>query len=492
MQIIAKVDRPKVRFDQDTKINLMLNLTAPDVDLTKKRNPLAICAVLDRSGSMAEKNKIGNLRKTMYKLIDNLSESDSLGLVFFDTEITFVEFSKMNSTNKERFKKEIASVDALGGTDIGSALVKSSEMFSKFEGPVGSVERVLLLTDVDANNGAPEPEHFIPIMKQFRKGVGMSTFGYGERYNEKLMEALSKEGKGANYFIETIDSVATAFATELGGLLTCFAQDIKIKLIPNKGTEIINVLNDFDVKTEEDKHGNLVTTIDVTDIYRGENKKILIQIDAKKRDKALPREVSLADVSVSFRVLETGKTETLAIKPKIEFVKDPDNATKEADKEITEQVALLEVAILQEQAKKLADAGQWKQAKEVLQNGVKQMSFVGTVTCNAYAVSLQDDCNMIGADYCADSVVSKKMSSTYTSMRRGMRGVSGQSAEASGLYAATGAVNYSAANNTFVNNMVDNFNAPNGTVNADENNPPINNPQENAGGTGYTKNRKAD
>ena len=119
MQINAKVDYQKVRFNKKNKVNLMVEIEAPEQEASEKRNPLALCAVIDRSGSMAERagtfgTKLDAVKKSLYKLIDHLTEDDSLSLVFFDNNITSVEFKKMDSGAKDAMKREIANVQPGG------------------------------------------------------------------------------------------------------------------------------------------------------------------------------------------------------------------------------------------------------------------------------------------------------------------------------------------------------------------------------------------
>ena len=175
------------------------------------------------------------LDASMYKMIDHMTDSDSLSFVFFNQSAETVSFKKMSSSNKETMKQEIAKLSPGGSTDIGSAIVAANRLFDNYEGETGSIERIMLLTDGQANYGAMEMKHFKPIIEKTRKGVSLSTFGYGNGFNEDLLTSISKQGKGNNYFIENPDGVAQVFAVELGGLLTCFAQDMVLSIKTHKG-----------------------------------------------------------------------------------------------------------------------------------------------------------------------------------------------------------------------------------------------------------------
>ena len=190
MQVTVKLDMDKVVYDKSGSVNLMATLEAPDVAKESKRSQLCVCAVIDRSGSMqttgrsTNGNKMDYVKRSMYKMIDHMTEDDSLALVFFDHTVENVDFRKMNSANKEVMRQAIAKVQPRGNTDIGAALRKAGELFAQYEGGVKSVERVMLLTDGVANIGAECPEQFAPIVSGLRRGVSVSCFGYGEDFNK--------------------------------------------------------------------------------------------------------------------------------------------------------------------------------------------------------------------------------------------------------------------------------------------------------------------
>jgi Ca-activated chloride channel homolog len=418
MNITSKLDRDSVLHSKNNTVNLMVSLKAPEVDPSKKRNPLSICAVLDRSGSM-NGAKLEHVKKSMYKLIDHLTEDDGLAVVFFDDRITSVGFKKMGSSAKEALKMKIEEIQPRGSTDIGSALLKAIELFQSYEGAANSVERIMLLTDGQANVGCTHYEQFVPVLQKRREGIGVSCFGYGDQFNEELLRELSKTGKGSNYFIESPDSVAKVFAVELGGLLTCYAQNISIEINPHKGAKVVNVLNDLDVSTKQNDDGDPITVIGIDDVFCGEDRKVLIRLECEKRPQALPRSTTVADLKVSYRTVEDSKEQSGESKAKISFVKTEDEVTKEADKEVAEQVAILEAASIQVEAKKLADAGDWSGARSLYDVGISNLRSIGTDMAVSYASNMDSLKENYTADYQVGGVFSKSAYSVSTSALSG-------------------------------------------------------------------------
>lgn len=430
MQVSVKLDMDKVVYDKNGSVNLMATLEAPDVSKESKRSQLCVCAVIDRSGSMQTtgKSKNGNkmdyVKRSMYKMIDHMTEDDSLALVFFDHSVESVDFRKMNSANKEVMRQAIAKVQPRGNTDIGAALRKAGELFAQYEGGVKSVERIMLLTDGVANMGAERQEQFAPIVSGLRRGVSVSCFGYGEDFNEELLTGIAKHGKGNNYFIETPDSVSKVFAVELGGLLTCYAQEIVLSIKTHKGASVTNVLNDVDVSTRQDSDGELVTDVKVGDIYAGERRDIIVRIGFEKRPQALPRPITLADVSLSYLSMDDSKSKTDSSKVKVELVKTASEATQKPDAAIAEQVAILEAAVIMAQAKKMADEGQWMEAKNHIFTSSSALRDVGTEKSVQYACSMDSFADSLSADYSAGNTLSKGMGSfAYSTATRSVGSV---------------------------------------------------------------------
>jgi Ca-activated chloride channel family protein len=383
-------------------------------------------------GGATSGTKMDYVKKSMWKMIEHMTEEDSLGIVFFDDRIETVEFRRMTSANKEVMRQRVADVEPRASTDIGSAILAAARMFAGYEGGAKSVERIMLLTDGEANMGAKEPEQFTPIISQVRGGVSLTCFGYGARFNEALLTTLSKTGKGNNYYIETPDNVAKVFAVELGGLLTCYAQDIVLSVKAHKGAVVANVLNDLDVETAQDQDGELVTKVKVGDIYAGEKRDVIIRLDFEKRPQALPRPVTLADVTLSYRAMSDAQTKSESSKVKVELVKTAAEATKERDADISEQVAIFEAANVMAEAKKMADAGDWSAAKQFIGSNSVHLRSMGRAKTTAYAASMDSFADSLTADYAAGDRLSKSIGSfAYsTSTSRGLHSVGASAAAA--------------------------------------------------------------
>lgn len=325
------------------------------------------------------KRKIDALKETARKLVEHLSSSDEVGLVTF-SDVAEVVYERKAVENKDSIYAAINSMQPTSSTNMSGGLLQAFKMINKtFKG----VKRIMLLTDGLANVGVSDPVGILQLIDQ-REGSTISTFGFGTDCNRKLLEDIAKAAGGNSYFIDSAEDLSNTFAKELGGILSCMAQNIEVKITPNKGVKVDSVLNNF---TVEDKNG--VAVIKAEDVYVGENKKILIKLQLEKVPNAKPRATSLAHVEVSFDDLVSKKHDTITLNPKVEYVKAAD-ADKEAILEIREQLAIIEAAKAQAQAVQLASVGRYDDARGLIQCSMTALNDVGTKLCSDVAALSND------------------------------------------------------------------------------------------------------
>ncbi|CAF3369228.1 unnamed protein product [Rotaria sp. Silwood2] len=206
----------------------LLPITASEKELNELRVPIDLVCVVDQSGSM-KGEKIALLKKTLDYIIDQMGPLDRLAIVSFDTKA----YDRSNGLNMMTHAKQqilhtavAQNVHASGGTYIGSGLEMSIRMLTsrRTKNPVGAM---LLLTDGEDN----QYHDYSQLMRTLPDGVVCHTFGYGLGHRAALLSQLAEQGHGGTFtFIDQVDSIALAFATALGTLFTCVAQNLNVKL----------------------------------------------------------------------------------------------------------------------------------------------------------------------------------------------------------------------------------------------------------------------
>jgi Ca-activated chloride channel family protein len=389
----ARLEKSKVAFNKKHEVHLLVNLEGKKPE-NAKRNPLVLGVAIDLSSSMNEQNgqKIEDAKNGLLKLVDHLTDEDVLSIVAFSTTVWVpLEPTKMTQNAKEKAKAEIRSMHTHSSTNLSGATLetyeqvrKSAEMKLK-----ESVSRALIFTDGQPTTGDQSTEGLVAIAKNHPKDTSLICFGYGPDYNADLMTAMAKVTGGEAYHIKTPDEFGPTLGRVLGGLLSCVAQKVKLTLKMKPDVKILEVLNDFDVKGNDDKTEAVIT---VDDVYSQEKRGVLVKLELPEMDKS-DRPFKLGAASIEYQDLLANEScfEELALK--IEYVKESE-ADKEADKEVAEKIAVMAAAKAQEEAMVLAQQGHFAQAKSVIRGAAMNLASVGTAFACSAAADL--DKNVMG------------------------------------------------------------------------------------------------
>jgi Ca-activated chloride channel family protein len=363
----VRQERDKVALGRKHIQHLLVSLEGSKIPQAS-RKPLRIGVAIDCSGSMSGE-KLQYAKKSLTKLVEHLSEEDVLGVVgFSDNIFKVVEPQKMTAAAKAAAIQEISKLHDLGSTNLSGATIEAYNYLKNGleAGMKGSLGRAFLFTDGLPTAGETNSQSLVRIAGEKRpEGDSLSCFGYGKDHDPELLASMAKAGGGNFYFVQTPDQAPAFFGRELGGLLSCVAQGVKVTVKTKPDVKIQEVLNDLDVKGNTNDTEVVVT---VDDVYAGEKRNVLLRLELPEMDKG-GHPFKYADVKVEFEDLVAKKTEVLEATIKVEYVKE-EEAQKDADKDVQDQIALQQAAKAQEEARKFADQGNFAQAKGVLRNAV--------------------------------------------------------------------------------------------------------------------------
>ena len=96
----------------------------------------------------------------------------------------------------------------------------------------GAENRVLVLSDGDANVGATSHEEILNTIAGYaKKGITLSTLGFGEgNYKDTMMEQLADKGDGNYTYVDGFSEAKRVFGTQLAGTMEVIARDVKIQV----------------------------------------------------------------------------------------------------------------------------------------------------------------------------------------------------------------------------------------------------------------------
>lgn len=241
-KLLLSSDRAAVVAGTDHTLTVLVRLQAPEPPPNAQpRQPLHLALVLDRSGSMAGE-PMQEARNCARYVVDNLAPNDWATVIAFDDEVECV--APLGPVgDKLALRAAIASIDTAGSTNLhGGWLTGAEQLMLGIAEP--GVHRVILLSDGNANAGETELEAIAGQCRdRARSGISTSTYGLGRDFNEDLMLAMAKAGRGNAYYGETAADLADPFQSEFALLTSLCARGLVIKV--NAPAEVgVTMLND--------------------------------------------------------------------------------------------------------------------------------------------------------------------------------------------------------------------------------------------------------
>jgi Ca-activated chloride channel family protein len=196
----------------------------------QERQPVHLVYLVDVSGSMSSPDRLPLAKKSLALLTDTLKPGDTVALCTYAGS-TRVVLPPTGIDDKTKILAGIASLDAGGGTAMSSGIQLAYDLASKTL-VKGHVNRIVVLSDGDANIGNASHEQILRTVSQYKdKGITLSTVGFGSgNYRDTMMEQLADKGDGNYTYIDGEDHARKVFSQQVDGLLQVVARDVKIQV----------------------------------------------------------------------------------------------------------------------------------------------------------------------------------------------------------------------------------------------------------------------
>lgn len=302
-----------------TIVRALVTVTG-EAPTAKKRAPIAVSLVLDRSGSMGGE-PLEAAKEAAVTLVRHLHADDEVSAVAYDHDVQTVA----TPTRGEGFAeviRAIRSIDEGGSTNLSGGWLRGREMVAAARRKE-LTRRVILLTDGHANAGITESSLLAGLTRGARhEGVSTSTIGFGAGYDEDLLRAMADGGGGNAWYIERADQATGVFGEEIAGLLALSAQNLAVEVQP--GAQVTLTMVHHDYPWHPTPGGR---RFEIGDLYAHEPRKLLVEFLVGGEPSADPRAIAtlvvhahvlLADGNIEKRTISIPVAETLDAAGKME------------------------------------------------------------------------------------------------------------------------------------------------------------------------------
>ncbi|MDQ1488818.1 MAG: Ca-activated chloride channel, partial [Actinomycetota bacterium] len=201
----------------------------------------------------------------------------------------------------------------------------------------------------------------IGLANEARKaGVGTTTIGVGDDFDEALLTGMADAGGGTGHFAATPDAAPGIFAAEFDGLASVVAQNVSVEIRPGSDVTVLGVLNDYPATPVP---GGVQLALG--DAYGDEVRRVVFELhlpsvaalglakigDVIVRHVSVGAEVALHEVTVPLMVN--------VVTPEEASGADPDHA-------VVEEVLILRAARIRDEARDLAGRGEYDAGRALL------------------------------------------------------------------------------------------------------------------------------
>ncbi|UCE14107.1 MAG: VWA domain-containing protein [Candidatus Heimdallarchaeota archaeon] len=341
----------------ETHLYIQLKLTGVEIPVSETRPNLNLGVVLDRSGSM-HGSKLQKAKEAVQFVVANLSKEDIFALTVYDHEVnTIVPSAKI--TNRNSILAKLRSVKSRGRTNLHGGIVEGTRQVESAK-PLEYRNVALLLSDGLANEGIIDRNRIRDFVSNiYEGGIGISTFGVGEDFDEDLMVNIADAAGGSFYFIETADDIPRFIEQEFKGLLQTTAYNIEVEWTSREGVRLRRALG----VPYEDRKSNHTK---LGDLRTGNELLVILDVTVPPSETE-DSEMEIMTFSIRW-IPRSGPTEPVQFKVPctITYTMNESLLATEDD-HVLENVSILEAASVQYEAMEMADQGDFLGAQHTMQ-----------------------------------------------------------------------------------------------------------------------------
>jgi len=336
---------------------LQIGFTTAEVNERTDLRPLNLVLVIDKSGSMADDDKMSRVKESLRTMLTRLRPDDIVAIVAFDSSAQ-VLYPARSIGNGDDVRNAIDCLVPDGSTNLHAGLMLGyAEAKKHFRS--GATNRVILLTDGIANKGITTPSFIAQdSAAQNAHGIDLSTIGVGLELNNDLLRTLARSGRGLYHFISDYKDINKVFVNEVQSLISSVATDVQVRIEYGPGLRLEKIYG------YQPAYANGKVSITLDDMNNGLTQVVMAKFRTDSVGTTLPVKVRLSyfDVKRKCRVEEV---QDLRLVPA-----ERDTSDLLADVEVKKNYTIAELADSLFAMAGLARSGNYSQALNTLNTSV--------------------------------------------------------------------------------------------------------------------------
>jgi Ca-activated chloride channel family protein len=330
---------------------VMVEVSGAENTKAKAASPANLSIVIDRSGSMRG-TRIRNAIAAAETAVQHLNDGDVVSVVTFDTQVqTVVSPTVIGAGQRERVQSDIRRIQLGGDTCISCGIELGMTLL---EQTPGRVNRMIVLSDGDANNGVRDVPGFRAMAQRaLGRSISITTIGVDVDFNEKILSAIAEESNGRHYFVENDAALARVFEQETESLTQTIASNAEVAIDLAPGVELDRV---FDRAFR--RAGNRIF-VPLGSFSQKDTKTVLLKVRvAPKSDEKL----AVASVELAYRDLVRDADQKQSGKLEVGVTKD----AEPIDPVVNARLQRSETAAALKDANRLFEQGKGEEARRRL------------------------------------------------------------------------------------------------------------------------------
>ena len=336
---------------------LQIGFTTAEVNERSDLRPLNLVLVIDKSGSMADDDKMSRVKEGLRTMLTRLRPEDVISIVAFDTRPQ-VFYASRPIGNGADLRHAIDCLVPDGGTNLHGGLMLGYAEARKHFRP-GATNRVILLTDGIANVGVTNAASIAAQSASYNsQGIDLSTIGVGLDLNNELLRTLASTGRGLYHFISDYKDINKVFVNEVQSLVSSVAKNVQVRIEHHPDLQLEKI---YGYTPHYDHHR---VTINLDDMNNGLTQVVIAKFRTHVFSSSLPVKVRLSYYDVKRKCMVEEVQEVRLVPA------ERDSCELLADVEVKKNYTIAELADSLFRMAGLARNGNYMQAKMALDASV--------------------------------------------------------------------------------------------------------------------------